>query len=172
MGALLLIIIFNSAGLFYKESSKVGQGLGVNDSLSAIRSGIKESSAIVLSYPVGSSPTYTTGSTQLILSVSSIDSNNNLISGVFDYYVFFLDGDKLKFKSFPNVDSSSRKEANQILSLNVDSLLFQYFNSQIPPQEVSPSLASKIRITLKLKQKSGAGYEQSIATSEANLRND
>ncbi len=172
VGSLLLVIIVNSAGLFYKESSKVGQGIGVNDSLSEIRGSIKEAKGIEASYPAGSSPIYTTGSTQLILSISSIDINNNLISGVYDFYVYFLDGDKLKFKSFPDTNQSSRKAANQILSLNVDDLLFQYLNSQNPPQEVSPLSASKIRITLKLKQKSGGGYETNVATSEANLRND
>ena len=171
VGALLLVIIVNSAELFYKQSSKVGQGVGVNDSLSEIREAIKEAKGIQNSYPPGSSPTYTTGGTELILSVSAIDINNNLILGIYDYYVYFLDGDKLRFKSFPDAQSS-RKAANQILSLNVDKLLFQYLNSQNPPQEVSPSLAKKIRITLKLKQKSGGGYETSIATSEANLRND
>ncbi len=171
VGALLLVIIFNSAGLFYKQASKVGQGLGSNDALTHIRSTIKQSSSISTSFTDGST-TYTSSSTQLVLKVSSIDSSNNLIANTFDYFVYFLDQDKLRFKSFLDPQSSGRKAANQILSSNVQSVLFQYFNSQNPAQEVAPPQASKIKITLTLRQISGGNYETSIATSEANLRND
>ena len=170
VGGLLLVIVFNSTGLFYQQSSKLSQGLGSNDALTRLRSTIRESSAIALSYTSGSI-TYTSGPTQLVLKLSSIDASKNLIPNTFDYFVFFLDGNKLLFKSFPDAQSS-RKSADQILSLNVQSVLFQYYNLQNPPQEVTPASASKIKITLTLKQKSGAYYETSIATSEANLRND
>lgn len=170
IGVLLLVIIVNSAGLFYQQSSKVGQGLGSNDALSQIRLAIKESSAIVASYSAGSTA-YTSSSTQLVLKVASIDSLGNLISNTFDYFVFYMDMNKLRFKSFPSIQSY-RIAADQILSLNVDNILFQYFDLQTPPQEVTPASASKIKITLTLRQKSGANYEMSTATSEANLRND
>lgn len=171
VGALLLVIISNSAGLFYQQSSKVGQGVGSNDALSQIRSTIRESSAIVSSY-IDGSITYTSGSTQLVLKVGSIDASGNLISDTFDYFVYFLDQDKLRFKSFLDPQSMGRKSADQILSLNVDSILFQYYDLANPPQEVPPTSALKIKITLTLRQKSGANYETSTATSEAGLRND
>lgn len=170
IGALLLIIIVESGGLFYQQSSKVGQGLGSNDALSQIRSAIKESSAITSSY-IDGSRTYTSSSTQLVLKLGSIDSSGNLISDTFDYFVFFADMNKLRFKSFTDVQSL-RRAADQILSLNVDSILFQYYDLANPPQEVAPTQASKTKITLTLRQKSGANIEMSIATSEANLRND
>lgn len=171
VGALLLVIIFNSAGLFYQQSSKVGQGLGLNDALTHLRSTIKESSAIAASYTDGST-TYISSSTQLVLKVASIDASGNLIPDTFDYFVFFLDENKLRFKSFLAPQSSGRKASDRILSLNVENVLFQYYDLANPPQEVPPASALKISITLTLKQKSGANYETSIATSEANLRND
>ncbi len=171
VGALLLVIIVNSAGLFYSQSSKVGQGLGVNDALAKIRETIRESSLIAVSYPESASPTYTTGSTQLVLKLSSIDSNGNIVLNVYDYFVFFFDTDKLRLKSFPNTQSS-RKVQDQILSLNVDSVKFQYFDLTVPPNEVAPTTAIKVRIFLSLKQKVGQRFETSSATSETNLRND
>lgn len=177
VGVLLLVIIFNSTGLFYQQSSKLSQGLGSNDALSKIRSTIRESSAIAVSYTAGST-TYTSSSSQLVLKVGSINATGNLISEVFDYFVFFSDPSAgsgqvvLRFKSFLDSQSVGRKPADQILSLNVDSILFQYYDLAIPPQEVTPTSASKIKITLFLKQKSGANYETSVASSEANLRND
>lgn len=171
VGALLLIIIVNSAGLFYNQSSKVGQGLGLNDALSKIRETIRESSLIARSYPESVSPTYTTSSTQLVLKLSSIDSNGNIVSNIYDYFVFFFDTDKLTFKSFPDTQSA-RFAQDQILSFNVDSLRFQYFDSATPPNEVAPESATKVRIYLSLKQKKNVSFETSSATSEASLRND
>lgn len=170
VGALLLAVIVNSAGLFYKESSKVEQGLGINDALSKVEESIKQSSSVAASFQDGST-TYTSGSTQLVLKVPSTEVSGNIISDVFDYFVFVKDQSNLRFKVFPD-SSSKRKSVNQVFSSNLNNLLFQYYNSAIPPQEVSPILATKVKITLTLKQKAGAAYEQNTATGEANLRND
>ncbi len=170
VGLLLVVIIVNSTGVFYKESSKLSQGLNSNDALSSIRGDIKQSNGVVATYTDGST-TYTSGTTQLILKLSSIDSSNNLISNTYDYFVYFLDQKKLRLKSFPD-PASVRKKQDQIFSTIVDSVLFQYFNLSNPPLEVSPTTASKVKITITLKEKSGAGYETRTATSEATLRND
>lgn len=168
VGALLLVIIVNSAGLFYKQSSKVEQGLGINDALGKIRESVKESSAVVASYTVGST-TYTSSATEIVLKIPSIDSAGNTISDTFDYFVFLKDQSTLRFKVFPD-SQSKRSSADQIFSTNADSLLFQYLDSA--NSEVAPSSAVKVKITLSLKQKAGATFETNIATSEANLRND
>lgn len=168
VGGLLLVIMVNSAGLFYKQSSKVEQGLGINDALAKVRQTIKETSSIAASYTDGST-TYTSGEQQIVLKIPSIDGSGNVISNTFDYFVFFLDQTKLRFKIFKDA-TSTRGVANQIFSTNVDSLKFQYLD--LTGAEVTPISAVKVRITLTLKQKAGAGYEQNTATSEANLRND
>lgn len=164
-----MVVIVNSTGLYYKQSSKVGQGTSTNDALVKVRSSIKEASSIVASYTQDST-TYTSGDTQLVLKIPSLDSFGNLISDAFDYFVYFLDQNKLRFKTFPDVAVSSRKPQDQILSTTVDSLKFQFFDSS--NNEVTPSQAVKVRINLTLKQKAGAEYERIEATSEASLRND
>lgn len=171
VAALLVVIIANSAGLFYKESAKVDQGVGINEALSQFRETIKEANAIATGYPPVPPLTYTTSLTQIVLTVPAIDTLGNIITNVFDYYVFLKDEDKLKFKIFPDIQSA-RLSADQILSSNTEGVLFQYFDSQNPPQQVAPASATRIRMTLKLRQKSGADYEEYIATSEASLRND
>ena len=90
VGLLLVVIIVNSTGVFYKESSKLSQGLNINYALSSIRSDIKQSAGVAASYVDGST-TYTSGTTQLVLKRSSVDSSNNLISNTYDYFVYFLD---------------------------------------------------------------------------------
>lgn len=170
VGVLLVAIIVNSAGLYSKESSKLSQGLNINDSLGAVRGTIKESSGIVASY-TSLGTTYTSGSNQIVFKLISIDSSNNLIQNAYDYFVFYLDANKLRLKIFPD-PTSSRKAQNQIFSTSVDSLTFQYLSSANPPIEVTPASATRIKITLALKQKNGAIIEQKIASSEAFIRND
>lgn len=171
VGAMLLVIMVNSAGLFYQQSGKVEQGLSVNDALLSMKETIRGASQVSSSYPETGSPTYTSSSTQLVLKIPSINSSGDIISGVFDYFVFFKDSDKLRLKTFPD-SQSSRKAQDQIFSTKLDSLIFEYFDGQIPPQQVQPNLAVKVKITMVLKQKAGAGIETNVATSEANLRND
>lgn len=164
------MIIVNSAGIFTQQSSKVQTGLNINDALSSVRGNIKQASAVAVSYTSGST-TYTTGSNQLVLKVPAIDSSGNIITDTFDYFVFFLDQKILHFKIFPD-SSSSRKASDRIFSTSVDSLEFRFFNSANPPVEVAPVNATKIHITLVLKQRVGTSFETNMATSEANLRND
>ncbi len=170
-GTLLMVIMINSAGLFSQQSSKVQQGLSINDALSTIRESIKQASSVADQYTNGST-TYTTGTNQLVLKVFSVDSSGNIVENTFDYFVFFLDQNSLRFKVFPDSLLSSRGMADQIFSTMVENLNFQYLNSAIPPIEVIPQNAAKVRISLTLKQKNGLNFETSTATSEANLRND
>lgn len=169
-GTLLLVVMVNSAGLFSKQSSKVQAGLNINDTLSVVRGTIKQASAVAPLYTSGPT-TYTSGPNQLVLKVASIDLSGNIITDTFDYFVIFLDQSFLHLKIFPDLQSS-RKSADQILTNIVDSLNFQYFTSVIPPVEVPPVNATKIRITLTLKQKAAQTFEINTATTEANLRND
>lgn len=170
-GTLLLVIMVNSMGLFLKQSSKIEQGLGLNDVLSNLRNNIKAASSIAPSYPEGPSPQFNSGANQLVLKLASTDSFGDIISGKFDYFVFYKDQTKVRFKVFPD-SISSRVSLDQILLTNAELLEFKYLNLNDPPQEVAPTAASKIKITLLLKQKSGQEYEQAVATTEANLRND
>lgn len=170
VGTLLVSILVNSAGLFYKESSKLEQGVNINDALSKVRENIRESTSVAVSFTSGGT-TYTSNSTQLVLKISSIDSSGNILANTFDYFVYFLDQKKFRFKIFPDAQSE-RIAQDQIFSTNVDSLSFKYLDSANPPNEVTPNIAKNVRITVTLKQKSGANFETNTATSEAGLRND
>lgn len=169
-GVLLVVIMVNSAGVSTKESLKVQNGLNINDALAKVRSTIKQASSVAASYTYNST-TYTTGPTQLILKVPSIDNSNNIISDTFDYFVFLLDGKVLRFKIFKD-PASSRQLVDQVFSTNVSNLTFRYLNSANPSVEVLPTSAAKVQIILTLMQKAGVVVETQIATSEASLRND
>jgi len=132
-GLLLLVVIVNSAGLFTKESAKVTQGLNINDTLSKVRTTIKDARAVAGSYTDGP-VTYTTGINQLVLRVPSIDSLGNIMEGTDDYFVFFLDNTKLHLRTFPN-PASFRQGSDRIFTTAADSLNFYYFNSSEPKTE-------------------------------------
>lgn len=153
VGVLLVVIITNSAGLFKDQSSKISVGVNTNDSLSQIRASIKQASAI----------SDQSSSGQLILKVLSTDVAGNIIENTYDDFIFMTTQKNLYFKITPNI-ASSRKTKDSILAGDVDSINFQYLNFANPPAEVAPTAASKIRISLNIKA--------SIATAEANLRND
>lgn len=170
IGGLLLVIMTNSAGLFFKESSKVGQGLNVNDALMTVRRDVKQAGSIASSY-TKESTTYNSGATQLVLKVPGIDNSGNMIQDTYDYFIYFQDNNLLSYKVFPD-SLSQRKSVDQVLATSVDKIIFEYYDKSIPPNEVSPSSAAKIKVTIVLNQKAGLVSEQTVATSEANLRND
>lgn len=170
VGVLLLVIIINSAGLSTQQSSKVTEGLNVNDTLSQIRNTVKIASSVADSFTSGSD-TYTTGQTKLVLKVPSVGSNNNIIAETYDYFVFYSDQHFLRLRVFPD-SLSTRKAKDQIFSTSVNSLSFQYLNSADPPLEVIPINATKVKVTLVLSQKVGLNTETHVATTEANLRNE
>lgn len=160
-GVLLVVIIVNSAGIFSTQSAKVENGLDINDALSKFRVSVKQANAI----------SDQSNSGQLVLKVSSLDTDGNIIESTYDDFIFMVDQKNLRFKTTPNV-LSVRKISDSVLANNIENINFQYFNTANPPVEVSPASAKKVRLTLTLKQKTGADFETSIATSEANLRND
>lgn len=160
-GVLLIVIIANSSGLFTNHSSQVTEGLNINDALAEMRGAIKQSTAVEASSSVS----------QIVLKVSSVDASNNIIENTYDHFVFFLDKNILHFKVIRN-SLSFRKDSDRVLSTLVDSLTFKYLNYANPPQEVTTTDATKVKVNLILKQRTGANFVTNIASTEANLRND
>lgn len=168
VGVLLVGILIQNNSLFYSQSSRVTQGVGVNDGLSSLREYIKEAKAVVSAYPETGSPSYVSSPDLVILKLSSVDSSGNLLP-FFDYVIYYKVANKLEWLLFPD-NLSNRKTTDRILTTGVDSLLFEYFDST--GGVVTPSSAKKVRVTIKLKQKNGLKYITNVATSEAYLRND
>jgi len=164
----LMSIFVNNAGVFYKETSKVSEGLGSNDALVQTRSYIRQAQMVASSFTNGA-VTYTSGSNQLVLALPSYDNAGNVIDKTYDYVVYSTNNSILTLQIFPSV-SSKRKSANQVLAKDINSVLFEYFDSM--GQITSPPSAVKVKITLTLKQKAGLSSELNIATTEANLRNN
>lgn len=170
IGILLVAIIINSSGLYTNQSTKLVEGHNINDALLNIKSTIRQSNAIIASY-INGLESYSSSSSQLVLRLFSIDSSGAIIPNTYDYFVYFLDQNKLRLKTFPD-PLSSRFSQNQIFSTLADSLSIKYLNSGSPPVEVTLTAATRIKVTITLKEKKGLSEVIKIATTEASLRND
>lgn len=167
VSGLLLIILFNTSGLQFRQSFKIDQGLRSNDALIKVKENIKVSLQVAVGYPENF-PTFTSGNNILVLKVASVDQSNNIIANTFDYFVYVVENGSLKEKVFPSA-LSSRKSTDEILAQNIESFILDYTDSS--GQSTSPSAAVKVKSSLKVAQKIGAKQEATTATAEAYLRN-
>lgn len=168
IGILIMSILVNNTGVFYRETTRVQQGMGLNDSIARIKRSFKEAKAAVSNYPVNGSPTYTSGPSEIVIELLSVNPSGEVIAGAYDYVIYTVDNGKLRYKLYPD-SQSSRQAVDQILAKNVDSLIFDYISST--GTTVLPANATKVRVTIKLTQQIGIGSESNIATAEASFRN-
>lgn len=166
-GSLLISILIQNNGLFFQQTSRVEQGLGLNDALSKIRSDIKQAVAVADNYTDGST-TYTTDVDQLVLKIQALDSSGSVIFNVYDYIVYFLDNGNLKVKIFPGA-GSSRSSDDKIIAFNVSTVNFEYFDIN---GVTTPAISAvRVKLTLTLTEKAGQADETNTLTTEARLRN-
>lgn len=151
VSALLITILVRSSNVFYKQTTKVSQGVGINNALSRLREVTKEAQLVDV----------TSSASELVLKIPTVTSQGDFVENTFDLAIFMRDSDKLKYKLFPD-SQSSRTAADEILAGSVDNFILQYFDKD--GQVVTPVSAVKIKMTLVLKT--------NIATTEAYLRND
>lgn len=170
VGSLLVAILANNTNLFYHQSVKISEGLGVDDATGIFRTKLKEATGIAASYPP-TSPIYFSDSTHLVLKLPSIDGNSENLNGVSDFAIFFKDGNKLYLKVFPNeLPPSQRKAEDQVVAFNVSNLLFDYFDKG--GLEIDPTESKKVRMTITVEQNIGSKPQDNTAISEVELRND
>lgn len=169
ISGLLLVIMVNSTGLFYEQSSKVSQGVSANDALSDVRQTARSAISVAVQYPETGTPEYTSSQTTAVFKVASIDSSGDIIFNTSDYIVYYLDDNKLYERTAPNAQSN-REDKIRVLSNRVEIILFEYLDSY--GDIVATNVASKVKITMGLKELIGGVSQTHIATSEANLRND
>lgn len=173
LGGLLIGIVVNNTGVYYNQAAKIQQGLGSNDALSNIRTNIRQAANVAAAYPETGTPTYTSSASELVLKLPAIDSLGNTIENIYDFVIYYTlmqsNIKQLHFRVIPN-EVSFRKEANQILSSNVNNIVFDYFDSS--SQVVSPTGAAKVKVTLYLNQISNGSTTINVSASEASLRNN
>lgn len=170
IGTVLVTLLVQNQGLFIRQSTKVSQGINLNDTQAEISNSIKVSSGIVSTNPIGT-PQFTTGSDIIVLSLPAIDSQGQKIEQVFDYIIILQDSSTstVKKKLFASA-SSSRPAEDKVLARGVQLLQFVY-KDQIG-NIVSATSASKVNFTITLLDTSGYGQQQTALSGEVTLRNN
>lgn len=169
IGTMLLSIWVNNNGIFYKQNSLIGEGLSLNQASQKINEDIRQSAAVAVSYS-GSTSTYTSGASVLILKLPSL-SPSGPIPDVYDYVVITPDSSQpkvLRLLLFPD-SQSTRKNANTVLTTLLKNIEFSYLDSNGNP--VTPASATAVGVNLTVLQTTGSIGSSQSSDTVTSLRN-
>lgn len=107
--------------------------------------------------------TYNTGQHTLVLEIPSIDGSQNIVSGKYDYVVFYITGKNL-YKRFQADAASSRSSSLTTISTIVSTLTFTYDNANL-------AQASKISTDIDVQKAAGKRTVTYHLAQEIYLRN-
>jgi len=157
--SVLIIGIYLSQNSLYKSQSlelKVNQE--ARSALDTIDSQIRLGNRVTATFG-----TFSTGPEALILKIQSINAQQQLIGGIYDYAVVYKLGADLFLEIHPDA-TSSRKTLVTKLASGVNTVSFTYNNADL-------NLVTEVSTALSLTH-TNSGYNRSInASSRAKLRN-
>lgn len=171
IGGVLITSMVSSSGIFFGQNAAVNQGVTINNTITQITELIKQSSSIAANYVDGST-TYTTNASTLVLALPSIDATGSVIANTFDYAVISADGQKpyiLRKRFFPN-GLSSKTSADTVMVTSLSTILFEYLDNS--SNGTSPSVATRVRVSINLSEKAGYDDKVSSASATVNLKNN
>ncbi|MCL5783885.1 MAG: hypothetical protein M1142_00820 [Patescibacteria group bacterium] len=170
VGALLLVILTNHSGVFYKQNALVSEGVSLNDAMGQINDIIRQAAQVATGYPT-TSPVYVSGSSALVVQMPAIDPSGDPLTNVYDYAVVAADStypNILRMQIFPNAQST-RPAINKVLTTLLQTVQFAYVDQNGNP--IVPSGAVSVKTDLTLLSGTGKITSQRTATSITTLRN-
>lgn len=110
---------------------------------------------------------YTTDYDTLIISLPTIDTNNNILADTYDYIVYYRDPtDNTHLKSDLEADASSKRNSGQSFEGEyIDTLNFNYNNTNY-------AMVDKVETILVTKKVANKSEREIIMQSTTNLRNN
>ncbi len=106
--------------------------------------------------------TYTATGQVLILQIQSVNSSNQLVAGKFDHVVYYLSGNGLFRRVFPDA-SSVRAGGIKKLANNVNGLTFT-------PNNANYALVTEVTTDITVQENAGVQNRAITASSKASLR--
>ncbi len=159
-GFFLAYLVSYEYRVYSTQSAELAIAADARLSLDEIDIYVRQANRVASNYS-----TYVTDSQTLVLQLQSVDASGQVVSGAYDYAVFYLSGTTLKGQIFPDA-SSSRVAATKTLANNIDTSNFSFTYDN-----ASYGLARNVETNLALQQNAG-GYARSISvSSSATLRN-
>lgn len=164
--AILILFLANFFNSYYDSFSNLQASNSVSQStailINSASNAIRQASSIVDSKVI-SGNTYTSDATTMVLELPSIDASSNVISGKYDYMVFYLNSGNIHWLISPDA-SSSRKSVSQVISSYITSLTFTYDNAIV-------ASATKVDISVTAQRQVKSKTFQSTLTQQVYLRN-
>lgn len=172
IGAILVGLLSQNQRIFSFQSSKVNQGVELNNSYDEVEQTIKTAGGVVTQYPATGLPTHTTGLNTLVMTIPSITAQGAVIPNINDFVVFARDtqNPKILRKLLYPAATSSRKLVNKVLSTKTSKLEFFYLDSA--DQTISPVQSAKIGFIINVSDTISTEAQSSSVSGRINLRNN
>jgi Tfp pilus assembly protein PilW len=161
LGALVVLYV-NFYKFYNRQQVEIKIGDSAREAAKELQSTVLQADQIKASHNF-SGTTYTTGQHTVVLEIPSFDSSRNIVSGKYDYAVFYITGKNLYRLVEVDAASSRPSGLNQI-SDAVDTITFTYDNSDL-------SQASKIDTDLEMQEASSGQNVTYHLYQEIYLRN-
>jgi hypothetical protein len=157
-----LVIYSNYDKFFNRQQIQINIGNSGREVVKELQNAALQSDKILVSQTI-SGTTYTTGVQTVVLELPSIDGSGNIVSGKYDYAVFYLTGKNFYRRVQVDAASSRHSSLNKI-SDAVATLTFTYDNANL-------ALAAKIDTDMQLQASSGKDTISYHLHQEIYLRN-
>jgi hypothetical protein len=158
-----LIVLYNNyLKSFNNQQARIAMESSARETVKELQSAALQADQIVTSHSF-SGTTYTTGAHTVVLELPSIDGSGNIVSGKFDYVVFYLTGKNLYRRIQVDAASSRPSGLNKISDV-VSTLSFTYDNADL-------SKATKIDTDLEMQAIAGSQNVSYELRQEIYLRN-
>ena len=142
----LLGIYLNYSKVYTYQQALIKTSNSARIAMNELRSAALQSDKIIDSYSF-SGTTYSSNENTLVLEIPSIDGSGNIVSGKYDYAVFYTSGTNL-YKRVQPESSSSRPSGTKQLSDTVAMLSFAYNNADL-------AIANKVDADIRMQAAAG-----------------
>jgi len=157
-----VVVYINFFKFYNRQQAEMKIGDSARNIAKEVQSAALQSNQISSSHNF-SGPVYSTDQDTLVLEMPSIDGSGNIISGKYDYVVFYKTGEN--FYKLTEADAaSSRPSGFKQLSESVATLIFTYNNSDL-------AQANKIDTDIQMQSLSGGQNISYHLYQEIYLRN-
>ncbi|MFH0930235.1 MAG: hypothetical protein V1814_03220 [Candidatus Moraniibacteriota bacterium] len=158
----LLVVYNNFFKVYSNQQTKIKIGNSAREAVKELQSAALQANQIIVSHDF-SGTVYGADQDTLVLKIPSVDGSGNIVSGKFDYAVFYLTGKNL-FRLVEADATSSRPSGLNKISDSVSTITFTYNNADL-------ALATKIDVDMEMQKISGGQNVSYQLHQEIYLRN-
>lgn len=158
----MLFIFKNFSGVFSFQQASIRTSGSARTAADEIQSTVLQADKVVETHSF-SGNSYDTDGDTLVLEIPAVDGSGNILSGKYDYAVFYVNGTNL-YKRVDADGESSRSSETKQLSDTLSSIAFTYDN-------VDLNLVGKVNVDIQTQARGGRQTVSADLQREMYLRN-